>query len=48
MGAGIGADVNAGAGGCRCFPLPSTPADGSAWCTLIEAEQPEPVVHTPH
>ena len=37
------ADATAAIGGDGGFPLPSKPAEDSAWCAVIEADQPEPV-----
>ena len=48
LGAGIGADVTAAVGGCSGFSLPTTPVDDSAWCSVIEADQPEPVGDIAH
>ena len=44
MGAGAtSADATAAIGGDGGFSLPSKPVDDSAWCAVIEADQPEPV-----
>ena len=47
-GVGIGTDALAADGGISGFPIPSTPVDDSAWCTVIEADQPDAVGDIAH
>ena len=47
-GVGIGTGALAADGGISGFPIPSTPVDDSAWCTVIEADQPEAVGDIAH
>ena len=47
-GVGLGTDALAADGGISGFPIPSTPVDDSAWCTVIEADQPEAVGDIAH
>jgi hypothetical protein len=42
-GVSAGTNATAAIGGDGGFPLPSKPIDDSAWCAVIEADQPEPV-----
>ncbi len=43
-----GTNESAADGGVSGFPLPSKPVDDSAWCSVIEADQPEPVGDIAH
>ena len=47
-GVSVGTNETAADGGISGFSLPSTPVEDSAWCTVIEAEQPETVGDIAH
>ena len=47
-GVSVGTNELAADGGISGFPIPSTPVDDSAWCTVIEADQPDAIGDIAH